>query len=115
MMAWVASVVVVMPQAICGLAIRSVRNENGTGGSSPGCISRLAQSIVRPSRRAGVPVLSRPSAQVERQQAVGKADGRRLAVAAGRGLLLAAMDQAAQEGAGGEHHGAGADARGRRR
>ena len=31
------------------------------GGSSPACISRLAQSIVRPSRRAGVPVLSRPS------------------------------------------------------
>ena len=61
MMAWVASVVVVTPQLICAFSIRSVRNEKGTGGSSPACISRLAQSIVRPSRRAGVPVLSRPS------------------------------------------------------
>ena len=61
MMAWVASVVVVTPQLICAFSIRSVRNEKGMGGSSPACISRLAQSIVRPSRRAGVPVLSRPS------------------------------------------------------
>ena len=34
---------------------------------------------------------------------------RRLADAAGGDLLLADMDEAAQEGAGGEHHGAGAD------
>ena len=47
----------VMPQATCGLVIRSVRNENGTGGSSPGCISSAAQSIgaaVEPRRRAGL-------------------------------------------------------------
>ena len=37
-----------------------VRKEKGEGGSSPGCISRLAQSIVRPSSRGGVPVFSRP-------------------------------------------------------
>ena len=33
----------------------------------------------------------------------------RFADAAGRGLLLADMDQAAQEGAGGEHHGGGGE------
>ena len=60
MMAWVASVVVVTPQLICAVVMRSVRNENGTGASSPGCISRLAQSIERPSSRAGVPVFRRP-------------------------------------------------------
>ena len=79
MMAWVASVVAVMPHSICGLAIRSVRNENGTGGSSPGCISSAAQSIERPSSRAGVPVLSRPSAQAERQSRSRQAVGRGLA------------------------------------
>ena len=60
MMSCVRSVVVVTPQAICGRVIRSVRNENGTGSSSPACISRLAQSIEGPARRAGVPVLRRP-------------------------------------------------------
>jgi hypothetical protein len=41
----------------------SVRNENGTGGSSPGCISSAAQSIVRAIEPGGVPVLSRPIAK----------------------------------------------------
>ena len=63
MISCVASVVWVMSQAICGVVIRSVRNENGTGGSSPGCRSRPSQSIVLPSSRAGVPVLRRPSAR----------------------------------------------------
>ena len=49
-----------MWQTICGVVIRSVRNEKGSGGSSPGCISSPAQSIVPPSSRGGVPVLSRP-------------------------------------------------------
>jgi hypothetical protein len=31
--AWVASVVRVMPHWICGVSIRSVRAENGSGGS----------------------------------------------------------------------------------
>ena len=60
MMAWVAGVVWVMWQAICGVAIESVRNENGWGGSSPRCSWRPLQSMVRPSSRAGVPVFSRP-------------------------------------------------------
>ena len=64
--AWVAGVVVVMWQAICGVVIRSVMNENGGGGSSPGWLSSPAQSIVVPSSRGGVPVLSRPSAKPAR-------------------------------------------------
>ena len=60
MMAWVAGVVRVMPHWTCGFAMALVRNENGVGGSSPGCISSAGQSIVLPSRRGGVPVLSRP-------------------------------------------------------
>ena len=60
MMRWVSAVVWVMPQAICGTSIRSVMKEKGWGSGSAGCISRRAQSIVRPSSRAGVPVLSRP-------------------------------------------------------
>ena len=43
--------------------MRSVSIENGSGGSSPGCISSAAQSMVVPSSRGGVPVLSRPSAK----------------------------------------------------
>ena len=52
-----------MWQTTCGVVIRSVRNENGTGGSSPGCTSSPRQSIVVPSSRGGVPVFSRPSAK----------------------------------------------------
>ena len=64
-----AASVAVMWQAICGVVIRSVRNENGSGGSSPGCSSSPAQSMVRPSSRGGVPVLSRP----EREAAAARA------------------------------------------
>ncbi len=55
-----------MPHSICGVSIRAVSVENGSGGSSPGCISTAAQSIVAPSSRGGVPVLSRPSAKPNR-------------------------------------------------
>ena len=79
--------------------IRSVRVENGSGGSSPGCISSAAQSMVAPSSRGGVPVFSRPSAKPEALQGAREADRRRLADPAGRDLLLADMDEAAQKGA----------------
>ena len=39
-----------------------VKVENGTGSLSAGCIARRDQSIVRPSRRAGVPVFTGLSA-----------------------------------------------------
>ena len=69
MMAWVSAVVRVMAQSICGRAMRSVSAENGSGGSSPGCISSFDQAMVRPSSRGGVPVLRRPSAKPTRSSA----------------------------------------------
>ena len=45
--------------ATCGCTILLVRKLNGVGSASPGCSSNRDQSIVRPSRRGGVPVLSR--------------------------------------------------------
>ncbi len=110
MMAWVASVVWVTWQTVCGVVMASVRNEKGCGGSSPCCTWSASQAIVRPSRRGGVPVLSRPMRKSEPVEPLGEAERRRLADAAGRDLALADMDEPAQEGAGGEHHGAGADA-----
>ena len=66
MISCVAGVVRVMPHSICRVSMRAVSVENGSGGSSPGCISTAAQSIVDPSSRGGVPVLSRPSAKPNR-------------------------------------------------
>ena len=68
MMAWVAAVVRVMAHWICGFSMASVSAENGSGGSSPGCISRRDQSMVRPSSRGGVPVLSRPRVNPSRSK-----------------------------------------------
>ena len=59
-----------------------------------------------PRRRAG---LQPAEPQIECQQALGEPVRRGLAVAARRGLLLAAVDQPAQERARGQHHGARAD------
>ena len=39
--------------------MRSVKKENGVGTGSPGCSSNRDHSIVRPSRRGGVPVFNR--------------------------------------------------------
>ena len=105
MMRWVAALVRVMPHSTWGVPIRSVSIENGSGGSSPGCISTAAQSMVRPSSRGGVPVFSRPRAKSEPLQGQRQTDRRRLAYPPRRGLALADMDQAAQEGSGGEHDG----------
>ena len=63
--------------------------------------------MVRPSSRGGVPVLSRPMRRPKPVEPGRQAKGRGLADAAGRDLALADMDQPAQEGAGGEHDGAG--------
>ncbi len=53
--------------------------------------------------------LEAAEAQIQRQKALREAICRWLAVTPGGGLLLAAMDQPAQEGAGGQHHGTGPD------
>ena len=106
-----------MRQATCGGAIApSVRNENGAGSSSPGCSSkRVPVDACAPSSRGGVPVLKRPMRQAEavESRSASAIDGRLADAAAGR-LLVADMDEAAQEGAGGQHDGAGARSRGRR-
>ena len=104
---WVAAVVRVIPHWICGVVIRSVITENGSGGSSPGCISTADQSMVRavePRRRAGLEPPEREPGALKRAR---KAHRRRLADPAGRPVLLAEMDQAAQERAGGEDDGPG--------
>ena len=87
--------------------MRVVRIENGSGGSSPGCISSADQSIVRPSSRGGVPVFKRPSSKAEIFQRARKSHCRRFADAAGGNLLFADMNQAAQKRAGRKHHGTG--------
>ncbi len=110
MMACVASVVRVTAQVICGVVIRSVRNENGTGGSSAACCSRPSQSIEALLSRAGVPVLRRPSCSPNPYSRSGQLEGGGLAGAPGGDLLLAEVDQAIEECAGGQHHGAGGKA-----
>jgi hypothetical protein len=44
-----------------GCIARVPMNENTGVGSSPGCVSSPLKSIVRPSRRGGVPVFNRPT------------------------------------------------------
>jgi hypothetical protein len=55
--------------------------------------------MLRPSRRGGVPVFRRPR----------QAKGRGFAGAAGRDLFFADVDEAAEESAGGQNHGATAE------
>ena len=96
-----------MWQTTCGVAMRSVMNENGGGGSSPGCTSSPAQSIVRPSSRGGVPVFSRPSAKPWRASVCDRPSDGRFADPARRDLFFADMDQAVEKGAGRQHDPAG--------
>ncbi len=65
--------------------------------------SPVDRGAVEPRRRAGLEPAEREAEALQRER---KADRRRLADPAGRGLALADMDQAAQEGAGGQHRGA---------
>jgi len=59
-----------MWHAICGRSIRAVRKENGVGSASPCCGSNRLQSMVRPSRRGGVPVLEAGPRQPQAPQLV---------------------------------------------
>ena len=63
-------------------------------------------AAIEPGRGAG---LEPAHAQAQAVEPGRQAKGRGLVDAAGRDLALADMDQPAQEGAGGEHHGAGRD------
>ena len=91
------------------------QNENGGGGSSPCCTSSPAQSIVLPSSRGGVPVLSRPRAKPYAARVSARPMRGRLADPAGGDLFLADMDEPVQKRAGGQHHPAGRRSAGRRR
>ena len=62
----------------------SCRKLNGVGSASPGCSSKRAQSIVRPSSRGGVPVFRRHSRSPRLLQASPSRTLRRLAAAARR-------------------------------
>ena len=95
--------------------MRSVRNENGTGGSSPGCISRPAQSMVRavePRRRAGLQP-AQPQARARSRRSDSPLAGASPYRPAGI-FSSPLMDQPAQEGAGGQHHRAARDSSARR-
>lgn len=60
------------------------RKLKGAGTASPCCFSRREKLIVRPSRRAGVPVCSRPSLKpAERREAERPTDGASLILPAG--------------------------------
>ena len=73
---WTAGVVVVRWHSTCGTVTRSVPNENGRGGVSPGCGWHLAKSMVRPLSRQGVPVLNRarPNPAADRLSLMPSAD-----------------------------------------
>src|SRR3981189_3191332 len=113
----VRGLVSVMWQTICGVVIRSVRNENGAGGAAPGGargpppptalparrggavagvdreprpVDRLA---VEPRRRAGLQPAEREAAMPQRMR---QAERGRLADSSGRDLLFADMDEAAE-------------------
>ena len=98
-------VVRVMPHAICGVVMRSVRAENGTGSSSPACFVDAGPVDGAAVEAGRGPGLEPPEREAEALERAGKTDRRPLADAAGGNLALADMDQAAQERAGGQDHG----------
>jgi hypothetical protein len=61
--------------------------------------------MLRPSSRGGVPGLKAADRQPDFLEALGQRDRRRVAEAAGPVVRQADMDQAIEEGAGGQHHG----------
>ena len=109
MMRWVSAVVRVMWQGSCGAVTAVVSEEKNSGSGSPCWISSRSQSIVEPSSRGGVPVLSRPSAKPAASRLWASETEGAIAEAPGRRALVAEMDHSAQEGAGGQHDGGAGD------
>ncbi len=110
MMAWVAGVVWVMWQATCGVAIVSREEREGLGRIVAALHLEAAPidgAAVEAGRRPG---LEPAHAKAEPVEARRQPEGRGLADAPGRDLALADMDQPVEEGAGGEHDGAGGEA-----
>jgi len=77
MMSWVRALVWVIQQGSWrGCCARLPRKENTGTGSSPCCSARREKSMVRPSRRGGVPVLSLPAGRASsRRRAASRAAG----------------------------------------
>ena len=86
-----------------------VIEEKNSGSGSPCWISSRSQSIVAPSSRGGVPVLSRPSAKPAASRLWASETEGRIAEAPGRRPLVAEVDDPAQERAGGQHDRAASD------
>ena len=109
---WVAAVVRVMPQSICGVGdpLGQQRERHGRSSSAGLHAPAPPSRSSAPSSRGGVPVFSRPSGKPEPVERLGQRRRPALADPAGRHRLLADMDLAAQEGAGGQHHRAARDA-----
>ena len=82
--------------------IAVVSEEKNSGSGSPFWTSSRSQSMVAPSRRGGVPVLSRAKREPGGVQTARQRDRGLVAEPAGRGALVAEMDDPAQEGAGGQ-------------
>ena len=106
MISWVAAVVRVMAQWICGVVDPLGQRRERLGRLVAGLHLEprpVDRAAVEPRRRAGLEPAERKAEPLQRQR---QPDRRRLADPAGRRLPLADMDQAAQERAGGQHHGA---------
>ena len=100
-----ASLVRVIAQASCGCGAGLVERRHRPGVRDRSAAAPVrAQSIVRPSSRGGVPVLSRPSASPSSRTCAASGAGRLLAEPAAAPPLLAAEHARAEEGAGGDDH-----------
>ena len=102
--AWLRALVWVIQQAICGLRQPLGEERERHRGLVAGLHLQprpVDGPPVQPRRRAG---LEPAEAQAEPKQALGQAHGRAVADPARRPALLAEMDLAAQEGAGGQDH-----------
>ena len=91
------------------LPLRQLRRAKlkGVGSASPGCSAKRLQSIVRPSSRGGVAVLKRQPRRPSRFERLAQQHAGWFAAAAGRVVFFAAVNQAIEKGAGGDHHRSG--------
>ena len=109
MIACVSAVVRVMWQATCGVVIAAVMRRERLGRLVAG-LAFEAVPVDGPAVEArGRARLQPAQPKAGARQRLRKPEARRLAMAAGRGGLLAEMDQPVQERAGGEHDRGGGD------
>ncbi len=103
MISWVRSLVWVIQQGTCaGCSSRLPMNENTGSGESPGCASMTEKSMLRASRRGGVPVLRRPTGSAQLAQPCRERDRGRVAGPPGLVVAQPDVDQAGQESSSGQ-------------